>query len=121
MFQGSNQGSVEAYRELAIRLQNLMKKWMYECTSMEQMAEKIVTEQLLSVMPVELQVWVEERKPATVVETGQLADNHVQVRCTAVNPSREARRNPNERSHSTANVGCFTCGQEGHRARDCRK
>ena len=71
--------------------------------TIEQMAEKIMTEQLLNVMPVELQVWVGERKPATAVEVGQLADNYVQVKRTAVDPSKEARRNPNERSHSTTN------------------
>ena len=72
-------------------------------------------------MPVELQVWVRERKPATAVEAVQLADTYVQVRCTAVDPSKEARRNLNERPCSTTKKGCFTCGQEGHIARGCRK
>ena len=66
-----------------------------------------------------LQDWVRERKLATAVETGQWADDYVQVRCTAVDPSKGARRNPNERSRSTASMGCFTCGQEGHIERDC--
>ena len=72
-------------------------------------------------MHVELQVWVRERKPATAVEAVQLADDYVQVRRTAVDPSKEARRNPNERSRSTTNKGCFTCGQEGHIAQGCRR
>ena len=46
---------------------------------MEQIVEKIVTEQLLNIMPVDLQVWVGERKPANEVEAGQLADNYVQA------------------------------------------
>ena len=54
-------------------------------------------------MHVELQVWVRERKPATAVEAGQLADDFVQVRRTAVDPSKEVRRNPNDRSCSTTN------------------
>ena len=72
-------------------------------------------------MHVELQVWVRERKPATAVEAVQLADDYVQVRHTAVDPSKEASRNPNERSRSTTTKGCFTCGQEGHIVRDCRR
>ena len=95
-FRVATKASDEAYRELAIRLQDLAQKWMHECTSMEQMMEKIVTEQLLNFMPEELQVWVGERKPVTAVEAGQLADNYVQVRRTAVDLSKEARRNPNE-------------------------
>ena len=55
-------------------------------TAIEQMAEKIMTEQLLNIMPAELQVWVRERKPATAVEVG----DNVQVRRTAVDPSKEA-------------------------------
>ena len=39
-------------------------------------------------MHVELQVWVRKRKPATAVEAGQLADDYVQVRHTAVDPTR---------------------------------
>ena len=72
-------------------------------------------------MPVELQVWVRERKPATAVEAGQRADDYMQVRRTAVDPSKEARRDPNERSCSTTNKGCFTSGQEDHIARGCRR
>ena len=36
----------------------------------------------------ELQVWVRERKPVTAVEAVQLADDYVQVRRTAVDPTR---------------------------------
>ena len=59
----------------------------------------------------ELQVWVRERKPATAVEAVQLADDYVQVRHTAVDPSKEARRNPNKRSCSTTKRDAFPVGK----------
>ena len=37
-----------------------------------------------------LQDWVRERKLAIAVEAGQLADDYVHVRHTAVNPSKGA-------------------------------
>lgn len=42
---------------------------------MEQMAEKIPTEQLLNIMPWELEVLVGERKPVSAVEASHLADD----------------------------------------------
>ena len=41
----------EAYVELAIRLQDLLKKWVAECETVEAVLEKVTTEQLLKKTP----------------------------------------------------------------------
>ena len=70
----------EAYLELATRLIDLLKKWMSDCTTVEEIKEKIVTEQLLNTMPRDLRIWVGERKPKTGEEAGRLADDYLQAR-----------------------------------------
>jgi len=44
------------------------------------MAEKTVIEQLLNTKPMQLHVWVAERKPTTAAEAGQLADDYIKVK-----------------------------------------
>ena len=46
----------EAYVELAIWLQDLLRKWMAECDTMEAVMEKVVIEQLLNTMPADLRI-----------------------------------------------------------------
>ena len=65
---------------MAIRLQDLVMKQTLECTTVEQMAEKTVIEQLLNTKPMQLHVWVAERKPTTAAEAGQLADDYIKVK-----------------------------------------
>ena len=67
--------------EFAIRLHDLFTKWTAECTSVEEVAEKMVIEQLLNAMPSNLRIWVTERKPKSGQEAGMLADDYVQARC----------------------------------------
>ena len=43
----------------------------------EALAEMVVMEQLLNNMPVELQVWIRQRKPKTVEEAATQADDYV--------------------------------------------
>lgn len=59
--------------------------------------EKIMTEQLLNTMPVELQVWVGEWKPTSAIETGQPANGHVQVGHIVQELNKEAQRKPSEK------------------------
>ena len=40
----------------------------------------VVTEQVLSVLPKDIQVWVRERKPKTCTEADQLAEDYLQAR-----------------------------------------
>ena len=70
----------EAYVELAIRLQDLLKKWVAECETVEAVLQKVTTEQLLNTMRAELKIWVGERKPKSASEAGQLAADYMQAR-----------------------------------------
>jgi len=66
--------------ELAIRLQDLLRKWMVECDTVEAVMEKVAIEQLLNTMPADLRIWVDERKPKTASGAGRLADDYLQAR-----------------------------------------
>ena len=70
----------EGYAEMASRVMDLLRKWMRECTSMEEVMEVVAVEQMLNALPAEMRVWVCERKPKTVTEVGKLADDFVQAR-----------------------------------------
>ena len=70
----------EAYGELAAGLYNLVHKWMTGYDTVEVVLEKLVVEQLVSTMPMDLHIWVAERKPANGAEAGQLADGYAQAR-----------------------------------------
>ena len=76
-------------------------------------------EQLLDSVPVELRIWVRERKPRTVAEAGRLADDYAEAKGplegqrlqeTATAPSRMVSRGPRQ---------CYACGDPGHIARNC--
>ena len=65
---------------MATRVMDLLRKWMRECTSMEEVLEVVAVEQMLNSLPAEMRVWVWERKPKTVTEVGKLADDFAQAR-----------------------------------------
>ena len=93
----------ESYGELAIRLRDLFCKWAQPNKStVEEVTELMAMEQLVANMPLELQVWVRERKPKTVKETGEIADDYVLARKGTVQEKR-----------------CHKCGQKGHLAGSC--
>ncbi len=70
----------ETNRELAVRLTDLLAKWLSGCSTVEEMAEVIGLEQLLNMLPREKKVWVRERKPETGLRAGELADEYEHIR-----------------------------------------
>ena len=102
---------------LVVRLQDLLRKWMTGCNSVEAVLEKVAMEQLLNTMPPELRVWVSERKPTTGCEAGRLADDYVQARQRVTGPNFDTKKTggPGEKHR------CPKCGLEGHLARNCPK
>lgn len=94
----------ESYGELSIRLKDLFYKWVQPKTrTKEEVSEAMILEQLLDIMPPELKVWMRERKPRSLKEASEMADNYVAAR-----KSKKDKR------------FCATCGKAGHIARFCR-
>ena len=86
---------------------------------MEELRELIATEQVLRALPEGLRVWVQERKPKTAAEAGQLAEDYLQARRPLQGSKRmevAGRRMDDELVRR-----CFECKQVGHLARDCPK
>ena len=73
-------GEAYMYMELATRLTDHFRKWTSFCTNMEELADKMMMEQLLNNMPTDLRVWLGERKPSSCREAGMLADDYVLAR-----------------------------------------
>ena len=70
----------ETYRELSIRLLDLQNKWLRNCASIEQMAAAICLEQFYETLPADVRTWVQDKKPNTCKQAGELADEYVQIR-----------------------------------------
>ena len=121
-FRNERKKGGEAYGDLAVRLQDLARKWLVGCGSVEEVVEKLVVEQLMATMPGELRVWVAERKPGKGEEAGRLADDYVQAR-RPLYAKPDSKRQEGEKK--TSSVGgpetrkCHKCGAEGHLRRNC--
>ena len=66
----------------------------------------MVKEQLLNILPEDVQLWVYERKPKTSAEAGELAENYMQAR----KYSKQGSKSPGK---------CPRCGTYGHWASYC--
>ena len=105
----------ETHRELATRLLDLASKWTKECTTVRDVVEVIVKEQLLDTMPASVPVWVHERMPQDSAEAGQLADDYAQARKVSGSghPGGKRGERPVEQRR------CYGCKQVGHVEQDC--
>ena len=50
----------ESYTELTTNLLDLVQKWLAECSTKEEVLEKLVIEQFLNHTPEDVRVWVRE-------------------------------------------------------------
>jgi len=121
-FRAARKGEGETYMELATRLQGLAKKWLAECDSINAVMARVVLEQLLDAMPVDLRVWLCERKPTSPEQAGTLADDYVRARqrrhVDTLRPETQTREPARQDSIYRR---CHACGQEGHIAANCPK
>ena len=95
--------------ELVTRIRGLAEKWLKKCETREQVIDTIVKEQFVLALPVDVRVWVMERRPLTSAEAGQLAENYHQAR----------KLKQWEPVKKDASKRCYECGRTGHIARDC--
>ena len=110
----------EAYSKHATRLQDLAKKWLSECDSVQKMLERVVLEQFLDTLPGDLRIWLCERKPTTVEQASSMADDY--------RSARQRKRFDGPKSDTTKKDGpgkdnrrCHICQQEGHIAANCKE
>ena len=112
----------ESHRELAIRLQDAAEKWTKDCSSMQQIREIMVIEQLLDTLPEEICVWVKERKPKTSMAAGELADDYLQARKVGADQKKAGPSKKQEkREIPAARKWCRTCESSGHWTSNCTK
>ena len=114
-FRTATRKSTERGRELVVRLQDSAKKWTKGCKDKDEVVDLIVLEQFLTTLSPQACTWIKERKPATSMEAGQLADDFELARRQTVEHKKSG-----ERPH-TGPRRCHTCGGIGHFARDCKK
>ena len=69
-------------RELVTRLGDLAEWWMEDYTTVEDIADRIVHEQLLDTLPEQVRLLVHERKLRRNMEVSQLAHDYMQARGT---------------------------------------
>lgn len=61
-------------------MEDLLQKWMKEHTTVEQVLEAVVLEQLFNTLAPDVRLWVKERQPKTAKEAAELADQITQAR-----------------------------------------
>ena len=117
-FRAARRKEQEAYSEFATRLQDLAKKWLSECDSVQAVLEKVVLEQFLDTLPRDLKIWLCERKPTTVESASSMADDYRSARRRkrpdAPRPDTSKKDGPGK-----DNRKCHLCKQEGHIAANC--
>ena len=106
----------ETPRELATRLRDLASRWTKGCTTVDDVLEVFVKEQLLNTLPEDIRLFVTERKPATSAEAGQLAMDFLQARKASAAPGK-TKAEPNKKNEQKASTQkqCLKCGRQGHR------
>ena len=107
------QNADKCYRELVTRVMELTHMWTKEATTAQEVREFVAIEQLVNSMPEDVRWRVQEQRPKTCAEAGELADAYEQAR------KEDGSQRWEKRPVSVAPVKCFSCGQMGHRSFAC--
>ena len=102
-FRDRSKTKEELYSELATSLLDLANRCLEECSSKEEVIEKLATEQFVTKASEDVRVWIREHKPKTCAVAGQWADEF-----------QLARRNSRAPAQKPGPRRCHKCNQPGH-------
>ena len=104
---------------------------MASCETVEEVLDRMVVEQVVSTMSMDLRIWVTERKLESREVAGRLADSYIQARLNEGGRNDEGKKiaGPKSRDTTQEDTGygnrelkkCRSCGREGHWAKYCPK
>ena len=122
-FRAATCKSGESYQELAVRLSDLLAKWMAKYKDDPQkVLEQIAIEQLINKLPRSVQIYVREHKPATVMKAGALADDYVRARRPLSERTPESMDRETQAQWKTDKpVRCQYCSSWGHTAKEMQE
>ncbi|XP_063775447.1 uncharacterized protein LOC134910982 [Pseudophryne corroboree] len=150
-FRTLNKGGTDSYQEFASQLRQACGKWLEgrQASTVEQIVNLIVVEQLMIKMAPEVREWVADRKPSTPEQAAEWADEYIANRPQwRIFSAAGGTRNPRveklsdkEPQVKDSNKGgpiknityqpprfrvanpeprkCYRCNQPGHVLRDC--
>ena len=111
-FRAATLKDTESYRELAVRVKDLLNKWMKDHKgSVEEVLEQVALEQFASELPQDVHFYMQEKKPGTVLVAGQLVDEYFLWK----------KQRPSENNAGNGVIQCEYCDSRGHKASECRK
>ena len=126
----------ESYKNWSDRLRDHFKRWIKAKAGIP-VEELMMIDQFLHCVPEELAVWLMERKPKTLKEIAELADEYTLVRSRSNSrkaptsaggqpvekdkPDAEkgSRDLPRSSRNNTRGLQCYQCGQFGHIMHNC--
>ena len=99
--------------DLALRVRDLGHRWLRRASSREDVEQLILLEQYLSTLPTDLQTWLRERKPNSLMTAAHWAQDYQDARGRNVGAMYRSNR-PGDQT-----LICHHCHLSGHMAKDC--
>ena len=103
----------ESMIDLALRVRDLGHRWLRRASSREDVEQLILLEQYLSTLPPDLQTWLRERKPNSLMTAAHWAQDYQDARGRNVGAMYRSNR-PGDQT-----LICHHCHLGGHMAKDC--
>ena len=137
-FKSTRISNEESYEQFASQLSRKLDFWLEAANvqkSYDSLRSHILIDQLLSVFPSDLRIFVKERSPNTISEVTTLADNWMSARKTIsskpkksihlVENGPQAHKGDSEKDPNfkfdLSKVKCFSCQKFGHYKSECEK